>query len=241
MLFVAGACWGQATDPLIDPLHGCIIGTSCFDNGTVTPTTTNPLPNFTFTASSGPLAGDFLVEILIPDNALNAASLSFDIGATSAGPSNSSTISPTAAVLEGHWTSGGLGAFLGLTLANGSPKNDITAWLPYTQANGDAGANGYEVYQVDLGDNQLQSPSNPTVPVLTLSGSNLPIASLLAGFLFNTDAKQPKNSGYISTANSGALFEADTPPSVPEPISITLLATACLFIGNAYRKKVRRS
>ncbi len=183
-----------------------------FDNGTVTPTTVNPLPTFTFTVSPGPQTGGFLVDILIPNNVLNAASLSFSISGTMAGATDSSSIGPDAATLKGDWTSGGLDTFLGLTLSNGSPKNDITAWLPYTQANGDSGATGYEVYQVDLGTNELQKPGTGTAPVLTLSGSNLPIASLLTGFL-----EKGTTGDYISDANSGAIFEADGPvgPTCP--------------------------
>src|SRR5579863_5252526 len=102
----AVASFGQT----IDPLHGCFIGTSCFDNGTVTPTTTNPLPAFTFTVSPGPNTGDFLVDILVPDNDTGAATANFTIGATKAGPNNTSTIAPVTAVFKGDWTSGGLGA-----------------------------------------------------------------------------------------------------------------------------------
>src|SRR5260370_11932673 len=104
LIAVCGACWGQ----IIDPLHGCITGTSCFDNGTVTPTSTNPLPKFTFTVSPGPNTGDFLVEILIPDNATNAASESFTISGTQAGSANTSTIRAIASTSDGLSTMGGV-------------------------------------------------------------------------------------------------------------------------------------
>jgi hypothetical protein len=237
-LFVAvGACWGQTT--IDDPLHGCIIGTSCTDNGTVTPTTTNPLPNFTFTISPGPNTGDFLVDILVPNDVPGAGTESYSISATNAGPINTSTIAATGATLKGNWTTGGLGAFLGLTLGGGSPNNNITAWLPYVQSHGDPGATGFYVYQVDLGNNQLQGPANPTVPVLTLSGSSLPLASLLAGFLGN-GTTFGNSTEFISTANSGAIFEADGPPAgAPEPSSVLLLGT---FVAGALvlKKKLHK-
>ena len=235
---VAGvACFGQAIDDVPDPLHGCFIGTNCADNGTVTPTNSNPLPTFTFTASAGPLTGDFLVDILVPDNATGAASDSFTISATKAGASNTGTIAATAATIENggaDWTSGALTTVLGLSISGGD-DNKITAFLPYTKAHGDAGANGYYVYQVDLGNNTLQKPGSGVEPVLTLGGSSLPIGSLLTGYLYDTK----KNDGeYISTANSGALYEADGPSVVPEPSSIILTGTMSLFALSAFRKKL---
>jgi hypothetical protein len=266
VLAVSVSAYGQ----IIDPLHGCIIGTNCADNGTVTPTTTNPLPKFTFTVSPGPNTGDFLVEILVPDDATGASTESFSISGTNAGATDSSNIGPVTSTKIGLWTSGGLDAFLHLTA---SPANPLDAWLSYTQGNNcgatqkaacDPNANGYYVYQVDLGTNELQGPSNPTVPILTLSGSSLPIASLLAGFLGQSDGT------YIATAPSGGIFEAGgtggttgstgatgatagstggttgstgtTGSSVPEPVSIMLLGTV-LFVtfGLASRKKSIRS
>lgn len=254
--------WGQ-TAPIDDPLHGCMIGTNCFDNGTVTPATANPLPKFTFTVSPGPNAGDFLVDILIPDDVSGANSLSFSISGTNGGAGDNVNIGPAASTLEGHWTSGDLNTLLGLTLANGSPDNKIDAWLGYTQTNGDPGAAGYYVYQVDLGTNQLQGPSNPTAPVLTLSGSPLPVASLLVGFLGQTVTTQsgkcngkadPNNpcitttsTDYISTANSGAIFEPGAPGTVvttggqvPEPASVLLFGSLAILCGSVLRKKASR-
>jgi hypothetical protein len=251
-LFLVGtAAFAQDID---DPLHGCIIGdANCYDNGTVTPTSQNPLPNFTFTISPGPNTGNLLVDFLVPDDAKNVASLSFFISASSGGSNDNSNISPVAASLQGHWTSGELWSFLGLSgLANGAPKNNIQAWLPYTQGNNcgagnnqacDPGATGYQVYQVDLGTNLLQSPSDPTKPVLTVSGSDLPIASLLVGFLSQTGEH---GTTYISTANSGAVFVENAPgplntqsSPVPEPSSIVLFASMLFGAGTILRKKIR--
>lgn len=248
-VIAGGSCWAQ----IIDPLHGCIIGTNCADNGTVTPTSINSLPTFTFTVSppnSTNNPGDLLVEILVPNDVSGAGLENYTIGATLAGSADTSTIAPITASLVGNWTSGDLHTFLGLTLSNGSPKNNITAWLPYVNANGDSAATGFDVYQVDLGDTNLQGPGTPTAPVMTLGGtSSLPIASLLVGFL-GSGTTFGTSSDFVSTANSGAIFEADAPPnggggggggSVPEPFSVTLLATVCLVVGYGYRKKARLS
>lgn len=245
-------CWGQTTilDPLLDPLHGCIIGTTCFDNGTVTPTTTNPLPNFTFTVSSGPLTGDWLIGILIPNDATNAATKSYSISGTNGGPTDSSAIPSTSAASKGNWTGLDLSVFL--SLPNTSPANPLSAWLTYTQGNNcgaaqnsacDPGATGYYVYQVDLGSNQLQSPSNPTVPILTLSGDSLPVGSVIASFLSFTDNKG--TPGWIATAPSGGIFEAGDSGGggggggqVPEPYSIVLFGTLTLGVVTSIRRKL---
>ena len=96
------------------------------------------------------------------------------------------------------------------------------------------------MYQVDLGNNLLQGPSNPVKPILSLSGSSLPLASVLAGFLgsgptFGTSAN------FISTANSGAIFEAGAPPAppVPEPSSIILLGSVTLGIATLVKRKTQ--
>lgn len=229
------ATWAQTID---DPLHGCIIGTNCADNNTVTPTIVKPLPQFTFTVSPGPNSGDFLVDILVPDNeVVNVNALSFTISATEAGLNNTGTASGTS-TFKGDWTSGDLSSFLNLTLANGSPKNGINAWLPYVQGNNcgptqtsacDPGAGGFDVYQVDLGPNMLQNPSDPTKPVLTLSGG-LPFASLLTGFLGQGAGG---DTTWISTANSGAIFEA----GLPEPSSLAIFGVALIALVGLRRKQ----
>jgi len=237
---------------ILDPLHGCIIGTSCFDNGAVTPTTSNPLPAFTFTISPGPSTGDLLVDILVPDNEdPTPSALNFTINGTLGGATDTTNVSGSS-TLKGHWTSGNLQDFLGLTLGSGAPSNPLSAWLSYTQgmhcgpsqnAACDAGATGYQVYQIDLGNNMLQSPSNPVKPVLTLSGSPLPLASVLAGFLGNGSTYK-KSTSFISTAPSGGIFEAGggtgtIGSSVPEPNSIILLSTALLGAFTLLRKRAR--
>ena len=168
LLSLAGAKVGTA-DIIEDPLHGCFIGTTCTEstiNGTnITPTLANPLPAFTFTDSPGPITGDLLIDILIPNNTPSGGSLMFAIGGTQAGPADTLTIAPVSASLVGEWTTGALADFLGLSSA--SPPNPLSAGLPPTQFVNPA-ARSYYVYQVDLGTNELQKPAvdHPGVPPL---------------------------------------------------------------------------
>src|SRR6516225_11589659 len=50
-------------------LHGYCAGVGqCVDNGTNSPTTTNPPSNFGFTISPGPQTGDLSIDVLVPNN-----------------------------------------------------------------------------------------------------------------------------------------------------------------------------
>lgn len=234
-----------AQDVTDDPLHGCIVGTNCSDNGTVTPVTSNPTPTFTFTASAGPLTGDLLIEVLIPNDVANAGSMNFTVDGTSAGANDNSNVSGTSS-LEGDWTSGTLEAFLGL---NASPTNPLSNWLGYTTGNNcgasqnqacDPGATGYDVYQVDLGSNELQKPGTGVKPVLTLDPNSIPVGSVITAYLSNGQDKKTGQTDYIATASSGGLFEADGPvSSVPEPSSIILFGTVVLGTTISMRKRFR--
>lgn len=230
------SCWGQA-------LHGCIIGTSCTDNGTVTPTTVNS-PSFTFTKGGGG-TGDLIVDILVPDNLSGATTESFTINGTSAGPTDTTTVSG-AATFKGDWISGDLASFLGISA---SPTDTLSNWLNYTKGNNcgaaqnsacDSGANGYDVYQVDLGNNELQKPGSGVEPVLTISGSSLPMASVLTAFLGNKTTYASSTS-FNATAGSGGIFEADAPVAAPEPASLILLGTIGIGLSISLKRKARRN
>jgi hypothetical protein len=224
---------GGRADVIQDPLHGCFIGTGCTEstiNGTsITPTLVNPLPSFTFTDSPGPITGDLLIEILIPGDTATGAALSYSIGATQAGPNDTSTIAPVPSSLQGQWTTGTLEGFLGL---NAQPTNPLSSFLLATQFE-DPAATWYYVYQVDLGTNELQKTNNPTIPVFSLLGSPLPAGSVLTAYLNN-------GSSYIATASSGGLFEETGPASsgtVPEPSSVVLLASVVVGAAALLRRK----
>ena len=214
-------------DPTLDPLHGFCYGSTpgCYDNGTVTPTNTNA-PQFGFTISPGPQTGShYFVDMLIPINEVpNPSSLSYGLTETQGGTANNLTQTVTATLVKPTgWTSGTLAGYLGLSA---SPSNPISAWLPYTQAHGDAGATGYYVYQADLGATTLKADSGwASGPLLTLSGP-VPSASVIAGFL------SPPGKD-VATANSAALFVAGTAVGVPEPGALTMLGLALAALAGA--------
>ena len=210
-------------------LHGFCAGAGqCVDNGTNSPTSSNPPVNFGFTTSPGPTTGDLLLDILTPDNV--TAGPSFTLSGTLSGTATLFSATP--------WTSGKLDAYLGISA---SPANPIGAFLPSTQAL-DPGATGFFVYQVDLGTTTLQGPSNPNVsPLESIISGVLPQASYIVGFLNEGTAAAPD---FQATANSGAIFETGTPGvtrggggTVPEPSTWAMLLIGFAGLGFAgYRK-----
>jgi len=170
---------------------------------------TNTLMNFGFWSGPG-LTGSYTIDILTPDNLAPAASYLIQHDASS-----TATLFKTT-----PWTSGFLGAYLGI---NAKPNNPIDNWLPGTQVLQSA-ATGYFVYQVNLGTDTL-GKSSGTGPLLNL-GSALPAGSLIVGFL---DAGKNHVS---ATANSDALFEMGAGTvTVPEPGTAALIAVAMFGYG----------
>jgi hypothetical protein len=212
--------------PAAATLHGyCAPPTQCQDNGTNSPTNTNPPMQFGFTTSPGPTSGDLFVDVLVPNNeASNPSALSFAL---------TGTLSGTAKLVgTSAWSTGQLDAFLGTPISGASPANPIGAYLPSTAAL-DPGATGFFVYQADLGTTTLQSPSNPNMsPLESING--LPLASYIVGF-FNEGT--PTAPSFQATANSGAIFETVSPPSTaPEPASLGLLGLGLAGLGLARRR-----
>lgn len=221
VLVVCGiTCWGQT---VLDPLMGYCAGAGqCKDNGTNSPTSTNPPANFGFTIAPGPNTGDLLIDILVPNNLQNQSS--YSISGTFAG--NATLFGTT------EWSSGSLAPFLGLSA---SPNNAIGAYLPSTQAL-DPGATGFSVYQLDAGMQTLQGPSNPNVSPLLNLGSPLRIGSYIVAFLNTGSSTSPS---WQATSNSGAIFETKDAPPVPEPSAIILLGSVTLGIATLLKRKAQ--
>jgi hypothetical protein len=211
-----------------NPLHGYCAGVGqCVDNGSNSPTTTNPPSNFGFTISGGPITGStLLLDFLEPNNQAHA---SVAITGTYSGTASLFSATP--------WTSGFLDAYLGISA---SPSNPIGAFIPDPV---DLGATGFFVYQLSIspiGGVTLQSPSNPNVSPLENITGTIPLGTYIVGFLDQGTASSPN---WSATANSGAILEDTAPGStrgvVPEPSSIILLGSVALGSAILLKRKTR--
>jgi hypothetical protein len=206
-----------------DTLHGFCSGAGqCVDNGTNSPTLTNPPANFGFRGSSGG-TGEFLLVFLVPSNEdPTPGALSFGVTGTFAG--TASLFSSTA------WSTGQLDSYLGFSA---SPANPIGAFLPSTQAL-DAGATGFFIYDLVGGPVTVTSSSGPT---FNLSSGTLPLASYIVGFI--AEGTDDEETTISATANSGAIFETGKPlVTTPEPSTSMLLGFGLLGLVGLRRKQI---
>ncbi len=198
---------------------------ACSDNGSVTPTTASS-PNFGFWSASGPATGDFLVDILVPNN------YTLPSGFTVTGGGNGAA---TASESGSGWTGGFLDTYLGLSA---SPSNPLSAWLRTTQGN-DPGASGYYVFQANLGTNTLAGAAGSGPD---LNAGTLQVGTVVVGFLGpQTCKKEEACSDWIGTPNSAALYDG-TSTTVPEPGTLALFAAGLLGCALvAARRRARQS
>ncbi|HVZ69540.1 MAG TPA: PEP-CTERM sorting domain-containing protein [Rhizomicrobium sp.] len=228
-IFSALAALSVSSSASADTLHVfCTSPTpACLDNGDITPTSTNP-PTFGFEHKPpGKGAGTFYLEVLIPNDVLNADSLSIAISGT-----NTFVSSLTPGVFSSiAWVSGQLDTYLGIAA---SPTNPIGAYLPLTQFY-DPSATGYFVYQYNFGAVNFGT-NDPTFSTSFV----FPVGTVINAFLKETSCKKDVcTDSWTATANSASLLITDgrTPPPLPEPATLSLLGAG--LIGMRYLRRKR--
>ena len=227
---------------LLDPLHGYCAGSKqCVDNGNNSPTSNNPPSGFGFTSSPPNGSGDFVLDILIPNNDdPSPGTLTFAISGTSTGTATevTSTACDSGMNATVYWSCGQLDSYVGIS---SSPANPIGAYLPQAQVE-DTGAAGFSVYQANLGSLTLDGTMS-----LNLS-SDLPYGAYIVGFLNEGTTASPD---WFGTANSGAILEdkgcvncgppyngtTTIGPIIPEPATLALFGTGLVALASRLRRK----
>ncbi|HYM24494.1 MAG TPA: PEP-CTERM sorting domain-containing protein [Vicinamibacterales bacterium] len=209
--------------PVDDPLHGycgsSYAGSSCTDNGVITPFGPGGIAGgFGFASDPLNLSGSkWLIDILVPTNITGAGSEAFTVNKIDGGTGITPT--STSAVNEGVWSTGDLASFLGLP--NSKPANKIGAFA----VGADSAVTGFYVYQALFNCpsggaaclyNQPNSIS-PPAPLLTITGSSILPGVEITSFLVGTSGKST-----VATAPSSVLQATGT-TTVPEPTTFAML------------------
>ncbi len=175
---------------------------------------------FGFIASPRPVTGEFVVDLLVPNNQdPNPAEVYYSVTGALSG---SATLFQATA-----WTGGQLDSYLGISA---KPANPIGAFLPSTELL-DAGATGFYVYQVDLGKATLAGASQPDdASQLETIGPSITRGSWVIAFL-NTGTKS--SPSWSATASGGAMFVRGSPAipgDTPEPASFWTIAASLIVV-----------
>jgi hypothetical protein len=202
---------------------------TCSDNGTITPTSQNPLLLFGFTRSPDTNSGltgtiSFDLVALVPDNLSGAATQTLTYTGT-----GTSVTGPQTLVLQGGGASftsanGTLDSFLGVTaIMGGGPANPFSGFQD-GETNQGFSVTGFKVYLFNYGSVTFGSPDPTFVPSGSFSGTLLPGTELYA-FIDGPAAGQRQDA----TALSSTIIE--TGGRVPEPTTLLLVGTGLLAVG----------
>jgi hypothetical protein len=213
-----------------DPLHGECSG--CHDNGTITPTSADPL-TFSFTKSPDTGTETFFLDILIPNNVAGANAEAFSITGTH---TQNATVADSL-VSATPWTSGKLDAYLGISA---SPSNPISAFLPSTDAV-DPGATGYFDYSFNFGTVTFGSLTDPQFT----SSFLYPAGTIILAFADIQICTKKKpivcTDDWTATASSSAILETRgiTIKKIPEPLTLSLFGAGLAGLTTLRRRKNR--
>ena len=229
-LLLFGMSSSAQADTIEMTLHGfcgASAGTStCSDNGTITPTSSNPLLLFGFTRSPDTNSGltapiSFDLVALVPDNAPGAGSQTLTYTGTGTSVSTPLTLALQAG--GASFTTGTLDAFLGFTSVGG-PANPFGGFQA-GESNQGFTVTGFKVYLANFGSVTFGSPDPTFVPSGGFSG-NLIQGTELYALIDGPGAGQRQDA----TALSSTLIETGT-PRVPEPTTLLLVGTGLLVVG----------
>ena len=216
---------GQIT--FADTLHGfCTSPTpACSDNGTITPTSTNP-PTFGF-ASSGTTMGNFELIALVPSNE-DVSPTTYSLTLTGTNVTTTPVISTLFSTTA--FTAGKLEDYLGVSY---TPSNPLSAFLPSTKAV-DSGATGYYVYLFNFGAETGNPKKDSTAPTFSITSGTVDLGSVFLGLEFNGSTSIFTGNIFGATPPSAAIIENGH--LVPEPTTTGLVGCVLLAVILAGKK-----
>src|SRR5215469_2841819 len=192
VLLAGAVSFGSFAPRALATLHGfcgaSAATSTCLDNGTITPTGSNPLLQFGFTRSPDDNSGltapiSFDLVALVPSNAPGAGTQVLTYMETDNGMGTGTLVLHAGVFTGGPMGTGTLDSFLGLT-SIGGPANPFSGFLAGENNQHITGVTGFDVYVFNFGSVTFGGkPTNtdPTfVPAGTFNGALIPGTELYA-------------------------------------------------------------